>query len=67
MAVVGIGTDLVDVERFRRVVERTPGVLDRIFLDAAHSVCEGIHTRGCNVRCWKTKRNLRIDNYDVRQ
>jgi holo-[acyl-carrier protein] synthase len=34
MAVVGIGTDLVEVERFRGVVERTPGVLDRIFLDA---------------------------------
>jgi holo-[acyl-carrier protein] synthase len=34
MAVVGIGTDLVEVERFRGVIERTPGVLDRIFLDA---------------------------------
>ena len=34
MAVVGIGTDLVDVERFRQVVERTPGVLDRLFRPA---------------------------------
>ena len=34
MAIVGVGTDLVEVERFRLVVERTPGVLDRIFRDA---------------------------------
>jgi holo-[acyl-carrier protein] synthase len=31
VAVVGIGTDLVDVDRFRQVVDRTPGVLDRLF------------------------------------
>ncbi|MFM7508034.1 MAG: holo-ACP synthase [Actinomycetota bacterium] len=34
MAVVGIGTDLVDIERFREVVARTPGVLDRLFRTA---------------------------------
>lgn len=30
----GIGTDLVDVTRFRDVVERTPGVVDRLFTAA---------------------------------
>jgi holo-[acyl-carrier protein] synthase len=29
----GIGTDLVDVARFRGVLERTPGVVDRLFTD----------------------------------
>jgi len=38
VAVVGVGTDLVEVERFRRVAERTPGVLDRIFLAAEREV-----------------------------
>jgi holo-[acyl-carrier protein] synthase len=31
MAVVGIGTDLVDVVRFGVVTARTPGVLERVF------------------------------------
>jgi len=29
--VLGIGTDLVDVDRFRAVLERTPGMRDRLF------------------------------------
>ena len=28
---IGIGTDLVDIERFRRSLERTPGLRDRLF------------------------------------
>lgn len=29
--VLGIGTDLVDIDRFREVLERTPGIVDRLF------------------------------------
>ena len=29
--VVGIGTDVVDVDRFRRSMARTPGLVDRLF------------------------------------
>lgn len=32
--VVGVGTDLVDVERMRVVCERTPGVVTRVFTEA---------------------------------
>ena len=28
---IGIGVDLVDVERFRRVISRTPGIVSRLF------------------------------------
>jgi holo-[acyl-carrier protein] synthase len=31
--VIGIGTDLVEIERFRRVISRTPGIVGRIFCD----------------------------------
>jgi holo-[acyl-carrier protein] synthase len=31
VTVLGLGTDLVDIVRFATVVERTPGVLDRVF------------------------------------
>ena len=34
---IGIGIDLVDVERFRRHLERTPELLDRIFHEAERS------------------------------
>lgn len=30
---LGIGTDLVDIDRFRTVLERTPGLADRVFRD----------------------------------
>jgi holo-[acyl-carrier protein] synthase len=30
---IGIGTDLVDLDRFRRVIGRTPGIVDRLFTD----------------------------------
>lgn len=29
--VVGIGTDIVDIDRFRDVIHRTPGLVDRLF------------------------------------
>jgi holo-[acyl-carrier protein] synthase len=28
---IGVGTDLVDVDRFRRVLPRTPGIAERLF------------------------------------
>ena len=31
--VIGIGADLVDLDRFRRVMARTPGIIDRVFTD----------------------------------
>jgi len=30
---IGIGTDLVDIDRFRGVLQRTPGVAERVFRD----------------------------------
>jgi holo-[acyl-carrier protein] synthase len=30
---IGIGIDVVDIERFRRILERTPGVAERLFSD----------------------------------
>ncbi len=30
---IGIGTDLVDLDRFRLVIERTPTIVDRLFTD----------------------------------
>lgn len=30
---IGIGTDLVDIDRFRSVLERTPRIADRLFRD----------------------------------
>lgn len=31
MTVLGIGTDLVDLDRFRQVLQRTPSMVDRLF------------------------------------
>lgn len=33
MAIIGIGIDLVDIERFRRSLERTPSMRTRLFTD----------------------------------
>jgi holo-[acyl-carrier protein] synthase len=40
--VIGVGTDLVDLDRFRRVLERTPGVARRLFRDAERAYAEGL-------------------------
>ena len=32
--IVGVGIDVVDVERFGQTLERTPGLLDRLFTEA---------------------------------
>ncbi len=31
MGITGIGTDLVDIDRFRRTLGRTPSIVDRLF------------------------------------
>ena len=31
--VIGIGTDVVDIERFRRALERTPRMVERVFTE----------------------------------
>jgi holo-[acyl-carrier protein] synthase len=33
VTVIGVGTDLVDLDRFRRVLGRTPSIVDRLFTD----------------------------------
>lgn len=38
--IVGVGTDLVDVERFRRVLERRPRLAQRLFSDAERAYAE---------------------------
>ncbi|MCW1250239.1 holo-ACP synthase [Acaricomes phytoseiuli] len=36
--IIGIGIDVVDVERFGRQLERTPGLLDRLFVPAERAL-----------------------------
>tara|TARA_B100000965_G_C19378212_1_gene663455 strand:- start:261 stop:626 length:366 start_codon:yes stop_codon:yes gene_type:complete len=38
--VIGIGVDLVDVERFRRVLSRTPGIVPRLFRPSEREYAE---------------------------
>lgn len=38
---IGLGIDAVDVGRFRRAVERSPRLLDRVFVDAERAALEG--------------------------
>ncbi len=37
---LGIGTDLVDIDRFREVLSRTPGVADRMFRPAERAYAD---------------------------
>ena len=37
---IGIGVDLVDVERFRRVISRTPGIVSRLFRPSEREYAE---------------------------
>lgn len=41
MAIVGIGVDVVDLARFKDVLERTPGIADRLFTKAEQISAEG--------------------------
>ncbi len=36
----GIGVDAVDVARFRRVIERRPGIVDRLFTDTERAYAQ---------------------------
>jgi holo-[acyl-carrier protein] synthase len=38
--VIGIGTDLVELDRFRLALTRTPGIVDRLFTDDERAYCE---------------------------
>ena len=37
---IGIGTDLVELERFRTTLERTPGIRDRTFTEAERAYAD---------------------------
>lgn len=37
---LGIGTDVVDIERFRDVLARTPTMVDRVFTSDERAYCE---------------------------
>jgi holo-[acyl-carrier protein] synthase len=39
-AVAGVGVDLVDIHRFRRVLDRTPGVIGRMFTEDEQGYAE---------------------------
>jgi len=38
--VIGIGTDLVELDRFRLTLARTPTIVDRLFTDDERAYCE---------------------------
>lgn len=38
--IVGIGTDLVELERFRQTLERTPGIKSRTFTEAERAYAD---------------------------
>jgi holo-[acyl-carrier protein] synthase len=40
VTVVGIGTDLVDLDRFRQVLARTPSIVDRLFTDGEQAYAQ---------------------------
>lgn len=41
MAIIGIGVDVVDLARFESVLERTPGIVDRLFTASEKTSAEG--------------------------
>ncbi|MDA8380260.1 MAG: holo-ACP synthase [Actinomycetota bacterium] len=45
MSVLGIGLDLVDIERFARVLDRRPGIADRLFTSGETDVTHGSPAR----------------------
>ncbi|HEY7938712.1 MAG TPA: holo-ACP synthase [Acidimicrobiales bacterium] len=40
---IGIGVDLVEVDRMRRTLARTPALVERLFTDAERAYCERRH------------------------
>ena len=47
----GIGVDAVDVARFRRVIERRPGIVDRLFTETERAYAAGSRDPGPVWRC----------------
>ena len=41
MSIVGIGVDVVDLARFEDTLNRTPGILDRLFTPAEQTSAAG--------------------------
>lgn len=41
MAIIGIGVDVVDLARFENVLDRTPGIADRLFTKAEQQSAQG--------------------------
>ena len=41
MAIIGIGVDVVDLVRFEGVLERTPGIVDRLFSKSEQKSAQG--------------------------
>lgn len=41
MAIIGIGVDVVDLARFENVLQRTPGITERLFTEAEKTSAEG--------------------------
>ena len=41
--ILGVGTDLVEVERFRRALQRRAGLAARLFTDGERGYGEGLH------------------------
>ncbi|NBU31716.1 MAG: holo-ACP synthase [Actinobacteria bacterium] len=41
MAIVGIGVDVVDLDRFEQVLERTPNIIDRLFTKVEQTSAQG--------------------------
>lgn len=41
MAIIGIGVDVVDLARFEDVLDRTPGIVDRLFTKAEQQSAQG--------------------------
>jgi len=52
MNVIGLGVDVVDVERVERILERSPGWPERYFSKEEIAHCEG---SGQRVRCYSAR------------
>ena len=46
---VGIGVDVVDLERFASIIERRPNFVERVFTDDERAYCE--RGKGSSVQC----------------
>ena len=54
--IVGIGVDVVDIERFGRQLERTPGLRDRLFatIKPDEAMIETVRRIARNVKRWQS-------------